>query len=377
MYNVEPVVADETIYLGVQTDTSRSKGYVAAFDIETGNQQWKRTDLPAPQTPVFDDGMLYFATSVLETSDAGGFYALNAETGETEWRRAATQEWGSPVVTERHVYTLNEHGAYALDPATGSTVWRTDSVGGIANGGGGGALCYGDGTVFFADGTALNADDGSVMWRVADDKPPLGSPAVNDDMVYYIQTEYIVGDDSNVRVSARSIDDGTVNWTHESDSNGWDGQLAVTDDHALFLEENNGTTVVQALNSETGASVWTAELNGSYFSSPTVAGETVYIGGQYTPGSNRWSGRGVIYAIDLETGIRKWAYLLDSSDLETSPENPPAAGTPVMADGKLFTTTYPAGSTLDYEYVYFSNFFVLGSGDERPDFDHLLPVCAR
>ncbi len=45
----------------------------------------------------------------------------------------------------------------------------------------------------------------------------------------------------------------------------------------------------------------------------------------------------------------------------------------MVSGRKLYTATYPAGATLDYEYTSYSNFFVLGSCDQRPDGDEDLP----
>ncbi|GAA0239680.1 PQQ-binding-like beta-propeller repeat protein [Haladaptatus pallidirubidus] len=371
MYNTEPIVVDETAYLAVSTanDPSKSEGFVGAYNSKTGNQRWKRADLPAPRTPVVSDGRIYFATKIPSTPDAdrGGLYALDAENGKIEWNRTVVQEWAAPIVTEQRVYTSNENGAYALNRTTGETIWKTDGVGGIADGVGG-ALSYSDSTIFFGDGTALNAENGSMKWCIDHDQFTLGNHAATDDMVYYIRTERVVGDDDSVSVTARSIDDGTTQWAYESNmSNEWDGRLAIAGGHVVLLNTNDEDSIIKALDAETGAVVWTQRVNGTYFSSPTIANETIYVGGRSVPGSNRWDGQAVIYAIDLQTGEQKWAYLLDSTDLETSPENPPAAGTPVVADGKLYTATYPSGSTLAYRYIYYSNFFVLESYPTLPD----------
>ncbi|WP_227357596.1 outer membrane protein assembly factor BamB family protein [Haladaptatus salinisoli] len=381
MYNVEPIAVNgcsETVYLAVTTDDdpSKSQGYIGAYDVQTGDQRWKQTELPAPRTPAFNNGILYFATRVPSTpdADAGGFYALNAKTGEIKWSRTSTQKWANPIVTEDYVYTANSTAAYALDQTTGTTVWKTNDIGGLVDGVGA-ALSYSDGTIFFGEGTALDASNGSVKWRVADDQVTLGNHAAHDGMVYYIRTEFVVGDDDRVSVTARSADDGTIIWTYESNgSNRWDGRLAVADGYVLLLNSNDKESLVKALDAATGELLWTAAVDGSHFSSPVIADETVYIGGRFAPDSDPWNGQAVIYALDLETGARTWAYLLDSSDLETSPENPPAAGTPVVSDGNLYAATYPSGSTLTYRYVSYSNFFVLGSCDKWPGSNHRRPT---
>ncbi|WP_327054178.1 outer membrane protein assembly factor BamB family protein [Halomicrococcus gelatinilyticus] len=154
----------------------------------------------------------------------------------------------------------------------------------------------------------------------------------------------------------------------------------MTDDHVVLLDsDDDGAvatdgSVVTALDAATGTTAWRTAIEGEFFSSPVVGDGTVYVGGQYVPGSTPSTGRAVVHAVDAPTGDRQWTYLLDSTDLETSPEDPPTAGTPVVADERLFVATYPGGSTLDYRYVYYANFFLLGSCDERPDADHRLPT---
>ena len=375
MYSVEPIVDDETVYLAVTTDGDESEGYVCALDVDTGDEQWRRSDLPAQKTPAVDDEMLYFATRINGTSDAdeGGFYALDADTGETEWTRTDHDVWSPPVAADELVFSSNRDGTYAFDRESGDTVWKADGVDGLTDDVGD-ALTFTDETVFLSDGTALEADDGSVKWRVSPENGTLGNPTVHDETVYYTRTERLVGNDDHVAVEARSADTGAVEWTHESGNNGWDGRLAVTDDHVFLLDLDDEEAVAKALDAETGATAWTTAVEGSFFSSPAVGDGTVYVGGRYVPSSTASTGRALVHAIDGATGDRKWTYLLDSSDLETSPEDPPAAGTPVVTGGKLFAPTYPAGSTLDYRYVYYANCFVLESCDERPDADHRLPT---
>jgi hypothetical protein len=364
MYNIEPIVTEETVYLAVTTDNSPSEndGYLGAYEVETGNEQWIQAELPAPRTPTVGDEMLYVPTKVSETFElsATGLYALDTNSGDIMWDRTQQDKWTTPIVTDEALYTSTTTGAYALDPATGSTIWREEGIGGIANGYEG-QLCYADGTIFYADGTALSAEDGSMEWQVSGDRSLFGNSVAGDNRVYYLQSDYIQGDDGRVTVEARSVATGRIDWTFTTEGNEWDGRLALANGYVLLIDSNDKRTGVTALSMETGSPAWTQELQGDFVSSPTVANEMIYLGGRYLPEPPSEDGRAFIAALDLATGNHQWTYLLDSSNLETSPENPPAAGTPVVVDDQLYMATYPVGSTLDYEYTYYSNIFALES----------------
>ncbi|WP_266079544.1 PQQ-binding-like beta-propeller repeat protein [Haladaptatus caseinilyticus] len=377
MYHSEPIVADDTLYLAVTTNDTPGEfsGSFGAYDLESGVAKWTRSDIPAPKTPTVGDEMIYIATKVPETSDSDdvGFYALDADSGDTMWSRTDHDYWSPPVVTEDRIYTSNKNATFAFDRMTGETVWEADGVDSLSDDIDD-ALSYTDGTVFVSDGTALDAEDGSTEWQVKPERGTLGNPSVRDGLVYYTRNEYLVGDDDRIRVQARSADTGEMEWSYRETENAWDGRPAVTQRHIFVVDSDSDGSAVTALDSKTGDVAWTTEIPGAFFSSPVVGDGTIYLGGQYVSESDPSEGKALIYALDSATGNRKWSYLLDSGDLETSPEDPPAAGTPVVSDGKLYAATYPAGSTLDYRYVYYSNFFVLDSCAERPDEDHRLPV---
>lgn len=372
MFSKEPVVANGFVYLPVTTDdtSSESEGYIGAYDIETGDQVWKESDLPSPKTPAISDEMLYFATNISEADEEnrGGFYALDIENGETRWSRTNFLKWTSPIVTVDRIYTSNREGAYALNSMTGETIWKTDGVGMLSDGSDG-ALSYHDGTLFFSDGTALNADDGSVKWKITDQETAFNNHVIDNGRVYYLRTEYIEGDDDIVTVEARAADSGRVEWSYSPETGRvLDRRFAVANGHVLLYDSNEGN-VLTALDAETGARIWRKELDGEFFSNLTVANDTIYVGGRYMLPSKPGIGRAAVYALDLTTGNREWTYLLDPSNLIMNPEGPPAAGTPVVAAGKIYTSTYPAGSLLNHQYIQYSNFFVLESSTTRPSSD--------
>ena len=358
----EPIISDNTLYLAITTDNDSddTKGFVAAYDVETGSRKWQQSRLPSPKTPTIKDQTLYVATNVAETTqpDNSGIYALDIETGEIRWRRTDLLRWSSPVVVNRRIFTSNERGAYALDRSTGDTIWKANGIGKQADSSDG-ALSYANGTIFFSDGTAVNAADGSVKWRVTDDKGTFGNHAISQGRVYSLREEYIDGDDNAIIVEARSPKDGGLLWKHRvSEKRTFDRRFAVADEYVLFFGSEDGN-IVTALNARTGNRLWSQKLSGEFFSNLTVANSTIYVGGRYIPSKNPKGAQAIIYALDLATGNQKWSYLLDDSDLETSPMTPPAAGTPVISNGRLYAATYPAGSMLNYQYTEFANFFAI------------------
>ncbi|SIR76279.1 Tat (twin-arginine translocation) pathway signal sequence [Haladaptatus litoreus] len=370
MHSKEPVVKDGTVYLAVTTNngSADSDGYIGAYDTETGEQQWKQSDLPTPKTPTIGEQMLYFSTQVSETNEEnrGGLYAIDSESGDIVWSRTDSLKWTSPIAIDQRIYTSNVDGAYALDSMTGETIWKTDDIGMLTDGSDG-ALSYANGTVFFSDGTALDAARGRVQWRVTDADSAFGNHVVANGRVYYLRTKYIEDDDDVIRVEARSVNSGRIDWAYDiGTSNVMERRFAVANGYVLFYEPGSDNTIT-ALNAKTGAHVWTKELVGDYFSNLTIANKTVYLGGRYMDPANPGTVRAAIHALDITTGERKWSQLLDESDLETSSEGLLAAGTPAVGDGKIYATTYPAGSVFDYHYLQYSNFFVLESSNSVPD----------
>ena len=376
MYDVEPVVADKTVYLAVTTENNPSKctGFVSAYDLQTGDRQWKQSDLPAPKTPSFNNGTLYFATRGAEnvSTEDEGLYAMDANNGSIKWQLSDPQCL-SPIVVGNTVYTANSSGAIALDAESGDPIWQVNNVGGIAKRADG-ALSYTDETLFFNDGTAIDTNAGSIKWKIDGDSI-IGSNVGGDKRVYSIRTDYIDGDDTDVAVEARSIADGEVEWTHNAISpNRWDGRLALADGYLFLLDSSNGNSILKALNADTGTKAWTQTTHGELRSDPTIANGTVYIGGWFMPGSNVQEAQSLVYAFDISTGRREWAYLFDDGGLATSPENPPTAGSPIVVYDKLYVVTQPAESTLDYRYINYSNFYALCSSTHQLDSNRRLPT---
>ncbi|ODR81257.1 hypothetical protein BG842_05345 [Haladaptatus sp. W1] len=411
MAAVEPVISDETLFLAVTTQNgpTSGRGYAAAYDPETGEELWKQTGLPAPRTPVVDDGILYITTFLYEDSTEGGLFAFDTDTGELLWRRSEHLEWADPILVNGQLFTESDGGVYALDPTTGTVNWKRDDVTGKI-GYRDWHIHFVDGSIYLGDGTALNAEDGSIEWRTTDEDFLLRQ--TGHKLVYGIHNH-----SNSKTIEARSMKDGTVKWTAQTHLDDvWRRQLTVTETMVLSTETTAENSIITAYHSKSGKQAWqhtsprpvTGDLivankrllfrSGNYragriaalnvktgevawthddptllfYNGPVVANGTAYFGGQYKPGSNfipRWA---LVCAIDVKTGEREWSYLLKGLDDQSTIE-PPAAGIPVVADGRLYTATFPGTSTTDWEYVRYANLVVFESTDQPPDDDHRLP----
>ena len=376
MYHGEPVVNDGTLYLAVTTDNSPSggEGFVAAYDGKSGRRTWKQGNVPAPEPPAVGEDLLYFAASVPTLGDSGGLFAVDATSGQPAWRQTAPLQWTDPVVADGTVYAANRNGASAIDATSGETVWSTEDVGGLAKGLGSGSVDRLGSTLVLGDGTALDTADGSVKWSV--DARVVGTPTAGTDRVYYTRTDTIAGDDSAVTVESRSPTDGSLVWSYDAgDRTRWDDAVTVADDTVFLVDSNAEGSAVVALDAETGSVAWRTPTRAVLRGTPTATDETVYVGGWYVPEAAAAPGQAVVYAFDAATGERRWTYQLEGNGLETPPANPPAANTPVVADGWLYVATSPARATLDYRYTEYANFFALGPRDTAPDSEAYPPAA--
>lgn len=343
MYTAEPVVADGTMYLAVTTahTPSESEGYVAAYDPEERATVWKREGISRPGTPTLGDGTVYFQTYGSEDADASGFFAVDSESGETKWHESDSFGLSDSLVADGRLFAKRFGDACQLDPETGDVLWKTEGVSG--------GMCHADGTLFYGGGIALNADDGSVLWDASDDEDELRT--VVDGSVYGV----VNGGESGPAVIARSTEDGAVRWSHSLGIEGfwWGSQLTVTDERVCF---RIGNTIV-ALDAKSGDEAWTYETNTALAGALSAGDGTLYAGGRTNPETD--TGGAVVIAVDLASGELEWDHVLGGWEFD---DYGPAALFPVVADGKVYTATYPMGSTLDWTYTEYGDVHVLGSG---------------
>jgi len=296
-----PVVSNGTVYVG------SSDGELYALDASSGSLRWR-----------FDAGSAVLSSPAVANGRAyvqgydGTVYALDARSGATVWQRKtgadAALPWGhesgefyvsSPVHAGGALYAGSGDGClYALDPADGHVRWRTQTGGrirsspAVANG-----VAYAgayDGVLY-----AVDVRDGRIIWRYAtagstlrsadfgyDRRSIQSSPAVGEGAVF-------VGsrDGSLYAVDAKR---GTLRWHVSADVYWYIGSPALYD--GLVFADNSDARFVQALDAKTGKEVWRFKNDTNFFSSPTVAGGTVYAG----------DFNGNFFALDERTGRKLW-----------------------------------------------------------------------
>jgi outer membrane protein assembly factor BamB len=294
---------------------------VYAVDAATGRQLRKfATAGPVPSTPAIGGGLVYF------TSYDGKFYAVDARTGKLRWKFATGGErrfeakgihglqpknqtiadpWdvylSSPVVAQETVYFGSGDGnLYALDAASGEFRWKfpTGDVVHASPASAAGTLYFGSWDSYFY---AVDAASGKEKWRLHGGEDPIihnqvgfqSSPAVVDGVVYTGCR------DSNVyAIDAAS---GKEKWRFNNQMSWVNTAPAVAKGKVLFATSDS--SLFHMADAATGKSAVRQQLKAYVFSSPSVAGDVVYLGVL----------NGTLEARDLNTGELLWEFQTEAS----------------------------------------------------------------
>ncbi len=258
-----PVSANGIVYVG-------SEDYnLYAIDQATGQTLWSfKTGSFVDSTAVISEGVIYFG------SNDGNLYALNAQTGDKIWAfRVERAIRSAPAVADgKIIFGCEDYFVYAVDAKTGEDVWKketgsmVDSSPAVANG----MVFVGsmDGNFY-----VLDARNGRQHLRFDAKEIIASAPAVVGDTVYFSTAEgYLYAIDGRAR-----------NWFGESKlRDPWQvlnlyGDLPAPPPPSGYL--------------------WSLNLQGICLSSPSIIGNTLYLGA-----GNR------VFAVDLETKKVKWSY---------------------------------------------------------------------
>jgi eukaryotic-like serine/threonine-protein kinase len=310
-----PAIANGLLYVG-STD-----GYLYAVDIKSGEMKWKfATKARIVSSPAVAGGVVYFA------SYDGGFYAVDAWNGKLKWRFnnagerrfAASHIHGalpaaeimpdpfdcylsSPAVWHGTVYFGSGDGnIYALNAATGAVQWKfkTGDVVHASPAISGGTLFVGSWDSYFY---AIDAASGKEKWRFKTGEDPAihnqvgiqSSAAVVDGIVYFGCRDS--------HLYALDADTGKVRWSFSTGSSWVISSPAVLNGRVYFATSDSA--LFYALDAGSGKQIFALRFHFPFFSSPAIAGNTVYIG----------SHDGKLTAINLATGTRAWEFQTDAS----------------------------------------------------------------
>ena len=310
-----PVIANGSVYVG-STD-----GYLYAVDVDSGRLKWKfETKARVVSSPAVAGGLVYFS------SYDGWFYAVNAADGKPKWkfnngaerRYAAKHIHGalpagetmpdpfdcylsSPAVWNGAVYFGSGDGnIYALNAGTGELKWKfhTGDVVHASPAISGGTLFVGSWDSYFY---AIDATSGKELWRFKTGEDPdihnqvgiQSSAAVADGVVYFGCR------DSNLY--ALDAMTGKKRWSFSTKPSWVISSPAILNGKVYFATSDSA--LFYGLDAGTGRQIILLRFKFPFFSSPAIAGNTLYIG----------SHDGKLTAIDLTTQTRAWEFQTDAS----------------------------------------------------------------
>lgn len=284
-----PHVVGEYVYTG------GANGGIYAHDIHSGEEQWsEQTGGPIESSPTRLDDLVYVP------SEDGFLYALDAETGDEEW----AYEVGYPVATaptvvDGIVYVGDnpresgvEGWVHAIDAETGDEEWTFEDADLWFNS----SPTVADGMVFIGndDGTvyALDVDSGSIEWTFTDPQEQVISATTYHDGVVYVGTDQDGPDTTGLPAVLYAIDadDGEKQWSFSIGPEDEDWRFHSSPTVAgdmVFIGSHNGT--VYGIDIDSGDDSWEYETDDSVWSSPTVVDGTLYVG----------SDDGRLYALDV------------------------------------------------------------------------------
>jgi outer membrane protein assembly factor BamB len=341
-------------------DPAHSGLYAGAGPSKSPRLKWKfKTRLAVVSSPVVVNGVLYAG------SNDHNLYALDADSGTLKWQfKTGGRVASSPAVSGDAIYFGGYDGYfYALDLA-GKQKWRFQTDGerryaGTHLHGVEPAMekmpdpfdCYlssptvVDGTVYFGSGDgfvyALDAATGLQKWKFHTGDVVHSSPAVMDSVVYIGSWDtyfyaieaatgkqkwrFRTGDDPTFHnqigiQSSPLVANGTVyfgcrdshlyavnaqtgeqKWAFNTKGSWVIGSPALKDGRLYFTTSDSG--LFHAVDAETGREIYTLSFLWPLFSSPAIAGNTLYVGSE----------EGKLLAIDLTAQKLAWSFQTDGS----------------------------------------------------------------
>ncbi len=213
-----------------------------------------------------------------------------------------------PIVADGRVFTLDGMGGVeAVDAGTGRTIWRDQFAPrrGRDTEAFGGGVAYQDGVLFVTSGyrfiAAVDAATGDVKWRDDTSVPVHGAPNVADGKLFAV--------DVSDQLMAFDTATGKMLWTYqglteparllEASSPAISGEVVVSpfaSGELVAFSTVNGQQIWEDTLSQTSRNSALSEIR-------DIGGRPVIYRGDVLAGSHS----GVLAAIDLHTGQRRWS----------------------------------------------------------------------
>lgn len=383
----EPVVANGAVYRPFILDDRTYRGGVVALDAETGEERWRHLapeDTGEPGigrvngAPAVTDGRLFLISEPGAGRVAyGGLHALDTGTGKISWSKTEGQLGGVPLVYDDTLYVTGDSKIVALDPTTGDVQWMTEEVGflsdytGVSDGTLYGMRTYTDSKNELA---AWDASDGRLLWTsTVQNGVNVESAAVGSDSL--VHTVGGAGTDGSNGVVAYAVSDGSVRWRTTLTPEGKQSRAylsgpavangtvyVATGVRALANVAERGIhATVYALDAASGEVRWTHDTSTVLQGDPSVAGETVFVGGHAAPQEDVRDGSRfpTVHALATADGRERWSYLVTEDLDENMVVN--TAATPVPAGGRVYAGIHSFGTAQK------NGVFALAASDVPPE----------
>ena len=295
-----PVIAGQTMYIGLADEENRGRAGVYALDTATGQRRWfYPTTSSIKHSVSVSHGTVYTATA------EGDVLAIDANSGKLQWSYSLGSPmdcwaFASPLVDGEVVYAGTPKRFVALDASTGNPLWSDSDLAGVW-------LAYrsspvaGNGLIYVGltaqDGLfALDSRTGKVRWRQKNPFSLHSTPTLDGETLYSVSGG----------VAATWAKTGLQKWktviggdVASSPTLAGDKLLVgMADGRLLAFDAANGKQLWQYAKpspSKLSFSPYQAVSN-PMIGSPAISGQVAYVG---TAG-------GRFLAIDVKTGNELW-----------------------------------------------------------------------
>lgn len=295
-----PVSAGDTMYVG------SDNWHLFALDRKTGSPRWSfQADAAVASKPAVAGDLVFFTTK--RGTLFAVYQHQHQLEGKEAWRfnsNAKTMKlygggWdyfiSSPVIAvDLVIFGSGDNHIYALHYEKGSLVWKYDTGAAIRSTP---ALDAKKQTVFCGtlggELLALNVKSGKVKWKfktTGNKYFPKGELLFEP--LVYKNTVYVGSRDATFY--AINAANGTLLWKVSDQKGAWYTTAAAADD-TVFAASSDGH-YVQALDYSTGKEKWKFHAEDLIFSTPFIYEGVLYVG----------SHDGYVYALDARTGKLEW-----------------------------------------------------------------------